>query len=471
MLRPAASGATGGAGKGLWLIYWLLIAVTIIGSGLPRLGHGTWVWRSGSSAAGVFGGVPMEWEWVDVAQSAWFAEGDPRWQGRLDPALKGQNALRFLPGLAVSWIGAWTGSAWRAAVLLTWLCWLSAAVAMYGLGTLLLSDRQRGRRVGAIAAALVALGPGFSAFFGNIDAHPFGYAAAPLALLALERARSCRGPLGRLGPDDRIGASWLLGGVLFLANATLELGPPLLAFMWLFYVVLHLDLARLRSRGSENALRTVWSAEGRLNAVRSGAERVDAGRRAGGWRERTRWAATVSAAYLTLQASWWAIANVAALGNVQGYNEGLPMLQDALSQGWPSLQAVTGMGILTVGGVINIFTVPVAMLFLPGLLVLPRRVALWALLWVALVIAASLVTRNFARVHYLAFPGMYLAAAAAAERAGALIAVPFRGALTPPLRLLLQWSLPALLIYTVGRIVLADLAGDLTMVRHWWQAS
>lgn len=445
MLRPAASGSIRGAGKGPWLVYWLLIAATIVGSGLPRIGHGSWVWRSGSSAAGVFGGVPLEWEWVDVAQSAWFAEGDSRWQGRLDAALKGQNALRFLPGLAVSWVGGWTGSAWRAAILLTWLCWLSAAVATYGLGTLLLPDRQRGRRVGAIAAALVALSPGFSAFFGNIDAHPFGYAAVPLALLALERARACRGSLGQVGPDDRLGASWLVGGVLFLANATLELGPPLLAFMWLFYVIL--------PTGSP------------------GLERVAAGRRAESWPQRARWAAQGCATYLILQASWWAIANVAALGKVEGYNEGLPMLQDALSQGWPSLQAVTGMGILTIGGVIDIFTVPVATLFLPGLLVLPRRVALWAVLWVALVIAASLVTRNFARVHYLAFPGVYLAAAAAAERAGGLIAASFGGALPPPLRLALQWSLPALLIYTAGRIVLGDLAGDLTMVRHWWQAS
>src|SRR5262245_13957085 len=86
-----------------WPIYWLLIGATIVGTGLPRLSHGTWVWRLGRTTAGVYGGIPMDWEWVDIAQSAWFAEGDPRWGGRLTTALKGQNALRFVPGLAVSW--------------------------------------------------------------------------------------------------------------------------------------------------------------------------------------------------------------------------------------------------------------------------------------------------------------------------------------------------------------------------------
>jgi hypothetical protein len=439
-----------------WLLYWLLIAGTVVGTSLPRLSYGTWAWRAGSSSAFVYGGVAIEWEWVDVAQSAWFAEGDPRWEGRLSTSLKGQNVVRFVPGLAVSWLGVWTREAWRAAVLLTWACWLSAAAATYGLCRLLLPDVARGRRVGAIAAALVALGPGFSAFVGDVDAHPFGYAAAPLALLALERAWA--GPAGgRAG--DRLGAPWLLGGVIFLANGSLELGPPLLAMVWILYVV------------------------------------SDSGLSAGRLRERARWAAGVSATYIGLQAGWWAIANVAALGTVQGYNEGLPLILEswrALGRGLPDRQVVTGIGFLTADGLVREFTPPVAWLFLPGLAVLPRRSALWAILWVALVVAASLATRNFGRVHYLAHPAVYVASAAAAERLGELLAglILWSASRSPrpgqahqgiPGRLArvtrrgrvriasaVRWAVPALLLYAVGRTVLADLAGDLTMVHQWW---
>ena len=436
----------------LWTIYWLVIGATIVGTSLPRLSHGSWVWRTGSTAAGVYGGVALEWEWVDVAQSAWFAEGDPRWGGRLTSSLKGQNALRFVPGLAVSWLGTWTRHAWPAAVLATVLCWLAAAWAMFRLGRRLLPDPARGRRVGADGAALVALSPGFGAFIGNVDAHPFGYAAAALSLLALEVAWAAR----RRGESgDRLGAPWLIGAVIFLANGSLELGPVLLAMVWLFYV----------------AAPSVFGAPdgaGGLAASRAGAG----------------WALVVTVTYHALQGGWWLVAAVASLGTVGGYNEGLPLLLRAL-RGVGSAPVVgsevTGIGLLTAGGLVNIFTLPVVALAVPGLLVLPRRSALWAVLWVGLVVAASLVTRNFGRVHYLAYPGVYLAAGAAVEWIGALVAgwatvgqVAARrpsagsGWLRRVTASALRWVVPSWLLYTVGRAVLGDLGGDLTMARHWW---
>ena len=167
----------------LWLLAGLLIALQIA----PRLGEGSWENQILDDHV-LFNGVPIHWEWIDVAQSALLAEGDKRWHDRGSGFLLSQNASRLLPGPVISLLTLWTRDLWRAAVVATWLCWLIAVGAMYALCRALIADPARGRTTGIIAAGLVVFSPGFTAFVNNIEAQPFGYAAVVVALLALHRS-------------------------------------------------------------------------------------------------------------------------------------------------------------------------------------------------------------------------------------------------------------------------------------------
>ena len=168
----------------LWLLAGLLIALQMA----PRLGDGSWQNRRGLSTAMLPNGVRVHWEWIDMAQSALLAEGDKRWHIRGGGFLYTQNASRFLPGPVVSWLTLWTRDLWRAAVVATWLCWFIAVGAMYALCRALISDSERGRSTGIIAAGLVVFSSGFTAFANHIDTQSFGYAAVVVALLAMQRS-------------------------------------------------------------------------------------------------------------------------------------------------------------------------------------------------------------------------------------------------------------------------------------------
>src|SRR5688500_12701769 len=158
-------------------------------------------WRTGSLGGRLFDGVPLPWEWLDTASSAWFLGQDPDWTNGSYP-LGTSHMRRFVHAVATSVLGAWTGDARRAAILISWLAWGAAAAAQYALCLAVVPGPARAHRIGCVAAVLVALGPGFAAFFGTIDVRPGAYAAAALALLALERARQVRLAAG-VRPDER----------------------------------------------------------------------------------------------------------------------------------------------------------------------------------------------------------------------------------------------------------------------------
>src|SRR5205814_2939164 len=136
---------------------------------------GNWAWQAGSLGARLFDGVPMVWEWLDVANGAWFLQSDPRWTTATYP-LRTDQVIRFVPDVVIAILGGWTGSAYRAAIVATWVCWVAAAIYLYLLGRRLVGGR--GHRTGCIAALLVALSPGFSAYVRNVEARPFAYLAA-----------------------------------------------------------------------------------------------------------------------------------------------------------------------------------------------------------------------------------------------------------------------------------------------------
>lgn len=430
------------AGRRLWppasgWVAALVVAALIAFGGATRLGEGTWAWRAGSEGARVFDGVPMVWEWLDVANGAWFLESDPRWSAAQYP-LRTDQIIRFEPDIVVAVLGSLTGDAWRAAVLASWLCWLGAAAAVYALCRALLGERDgRGHRSGCVAAVLVALSPGFTAYMGEIEARPFAYVAVAAALLALECAAQLRRRASaEPGRADKRASPLAIALLFFVANGTLELGPPLVAFLWLFYVLLD----RERS----------WP---RLTA-------------------RARWALAVTLAYGVFDAGWQALARVATLGRitVSTDNDAWYQVTSRLLAGHVDWQAVTA----TLWGVesdaLRTFTVPVMLLLVPGLLVLPRRVSLWSAAWIAAVLVAILLTRHWPRTVYLAYPAIYVAVAAAVERVGAWLARclgQLRVAPTPVLRGL-AWLPATALLILVGQLLFADLRGDLTLPKVWW---
>ena len=387
-------------------VLWLAVAALTLAGTLLRAGEGTWVWRADIGAAGIVGGVPMEWEWIDVAQSAWLFEGNPRWLDREWGLMMGQNLIRFLPGAAVSLAGAWAGSAWNGALLLTWLCWLAACA---GTHQLYLKIAGEGERAGAaISALLTAASPGFSAFAGNIDAHQFGYAAAPLALLALPRWGTAA------------------GAAVFLANATLELGAPLLAMVWLYHVP-----------------REAW------------------GRR---WSRAARRALYVTAVFLGLQAAWWGLAHVVTLGQVVTYNEGLALVADKVT-GEGLDTAPLDLARRTLAATANAFGGPAVIGGLAGLAFLPRRGRLWVALWTGLVLGVAILTRGHPRIIFLAFPAVYVAAAACVDGVGMWLArwVPAAGA-----RVLVRYAVALFAVGWALRFGFGDVLGDLSLVRAWW---
>lgn len=413
------------------LMVGLAVALVVVMGVGTRAGDAQWAWRAGGGAR-LFDGVPMHWEWIDVADAAWFLENDARWTDRAYDLLSDRLA-RFVAPLSISVAGAWLGTAWRGAVFLTLVCWLIAAAATYQLTAQLFEHTVRGRRVGGIAALLVSLSPGFTAYVGNIEARPFVYAAVPLALLALARAGELRRAPGPVLPDgDRRSHPLVIAGVIFLANGTMEIGPPLLLLLYLVYV---------------------------LPAGRAGPGQLA---------RQIRWAGVITLGYALLSVLWLALARVAALGRV-----GVSEDNDA----WHKLVKTIVAGDLTVGdftarlwnievNAFPAFTDPVLLLLLPGLLLLPRRVAGWAIAWIGTVVAAIVFTRYYPRTIYFAYPAVYIAAAAAVEAVGRALA----GRLAPggAARAVVSVVPAAVLMVMVGARVFADLSGDLSLARLWW---
>jgi hypothetical protein len=261
----------------------------------------------------------------------------------------------------------------------------------------------------------------------------------PLALLSLEHAWQLR--LTSIGPTphSRFGADlsahpMVVGAALFLANGTLEIGPPLLLLLFLFYV---------------------------LPSVRLGWTYL---------REQARWAGEITLSYVVLSGTWWALSRVAALGRV-----GMSEDNDA----WHKLLKTVTAGDFTIWDLtarlwnieVNMFpsfTGPVLLLLVPGLFFLPRRVAIWAIAWIGTVVASIVFTRYYPRTIYLAYPAMYIAAAAAVEGAGhGLVTRVLPGA--PALaRAVVRITPSAMLVLLVGARVFADLSGDLSLARLWW---
>ncbi len=407
----------------LWLLAGLLIALQIA----PRLGDGSWLNRTGLGDTVLLNGVRVDWEWIDMAQSALLAEGDERWPDRGSGFLLTQSASRFLPGLIVSWLMLWTRDLWLAAVVATWLCWFVAVGAMYALCGALIPDSERGRVIGTVAAGFMVFSPGFTAHVNNVETQNFSYTAVVVALLAMQRSAVFgRSSASAVVPSQVFRHVLALTLVLFIADATENVGPPLIGMMWLFYVGLN---------GGTSDLSLI---------------------------ARARRAALVTTGFIGLQACWWLVVQAVVLGQVKSHNEPIQHIAEFVARigDWQWLEYVQ----FSIENITMAHAAPVVFLFVPGLIFLPRRAALWALAWVVIIVLGITVTRSLPRTAYFTYPALYLAAAAAAEGLGRL-AVPRWQRWHPKL---MRWLIPMTVVGINAWVLLGDLRGDLTQAQRWF---
>lgn len=199
-----------------------------------------WVAMNGGHSAVTINGFTLEWEWMDVGQSILFLEGNQQYRARLSwpdmtLGLSDQNAARMTPAVIIAVLGGWTPTIWHASIIATWLVWFITYLAMYRLLVLVCkrttNETAPSRTSIIFLAFLVCTSPGFLAFSGSIDVHPFGYAGAALGVLFYTWSltegyeRTARNNTAHLRHVLALSTS------LFLLDGTIQLGAPFSMFL------------------------------------------------------------------------------------------------------------------------------------------------------------------------------------------------------------------------------------------------
>ena len=393
-----------------------------------------WVARTGGTSARVIAGRALEWEWIDVGQSALFLEGN---QGCCNErTLTDQNAARMTPGLAVSVMASWLRDAWWAALFLTWVLWLATAWGVRALVSQSLGSPLRVEVVGAsagmvVSGVFVVTSPGFLAFVGSIDAHQFGYAGAVLGVLLV--TLSGTNPKATWSSDIAIPFPIIVGLGLFLCDGTMQLGVPLLCLSW---VLAFYDWIGSGRRGFRSLL------------LRSGS-------------------ATLT--YAVAQGVWAIVARAGSPGFLLRHNEASGYLQEVLAGGIASFFEISGR--LHVAGLAlsDVFGETLIALAIVGWLVAPMRVKVWTGMWVALIVGATLVTRLAPRTIYMVFPAVYVLAGLSFARMMDLLTWM---AGTVRWRQVAAGTMGAIVtVWMVAPVVVARLGflwGDLRVSALWW---
>lgn len=318
-------------------------------------------------------GMPVEWEWLDAAQTALFFEGDPSWRNRGGGHLTDQNASRTVAPVFVSIVGKWVHDAWLAAVICTYFVWCACTWAIVKL------TRDSGW-VGATVSGQTAAGTasvvlsttatGFLGNVGDIDAHVFGYAGVALGLLLfmLCVARPLHSPgLGRVPPT-------LVGFAIFILDGTLQLGAPLVGFA----------SGLLLWRG-------VWlpQADRRQEFVRFGESLVVFG---------------------GLAVLWLVIARIGSDGVFDVHNEAFSRAREALTDptGLLFTFPFKAVGVLWIA--LDLFRWWLVAAAVVGWLAASAETKVWTLGWIGLVVLATVLTRYTASTVYVMFPAVYVLA-------------------------------------------------------------
>jgi hypothetical protein len=349
---------------GIWLV--VLCAVTA-----PR----AWVSLTMPSATAYVRatGMPVEWEWLDAAQTASFFEGDPSWRNRGGGYLTDQNASRTVAPVFISIVGKWVHDAWLAAVICTWFVW---CVCVWAIVKLTRESGWIGSTVNGLTAAgtasvvLSATATGFLGNVGDIDAHVFGYAAVAVGLLLFIVciARPLHPPgLGRVSPT-------LVGFAIFILDGTLQLGAPLVGFA----------SGLLLWRG-------VWlpQADRRHEFLRFGKSLV---------------------VFVGLAVVWVVIARTGSDGVFDVHNEAFSRSREALTD--PAGLLLTfpfkAVGVLRIA--LDLFRWWLVAAAFVGWFAASGETKVWTLGWIGLIVFATVLTRYTASTVYLMFPAVYVLA-------------------------------------------------------------
>ena len=354
--------------------FWLVRLVGPVAS-LP------FVARTGGSSAISVGGRTLEWEWIDVGQSALVLEGNARCCA--SRAFTDQNAARMVPGLGVSIVSAWLRDAWWASLCLTVILWLLVTWLVAFL--VREATRSEAARLGGVPSLvtgclLAMTSPGFFAFVGNIDAHQFGYAGAVFGIALVTRPMVSIGTtlFGSRVPVPVVSAPVLIALGLVVCDGTLQLGVPLLALLW---VVSFGELMVNGLRGGQSVGRSLVLTTG---------------------------------VYVAVQLGWVLVSRASGSGYLLRHNEASTYIRSFIENGLV-LTAFELSGRIHVAGqaLIDVFGSVLLGIAAVGWLVAPWRVKLWSATWVALIVGATLMTRLAPRTIYLVFPSVYVLAGVA----------------------------------------------------------
>ncbi|MDQ3700966.1 MAG: hypothetical protein M3442_08620, partial [Chloroflexota bacterium] len=349
--------------------------------------EGGWVGKANWPGTTTLDGHLVQWAWGHVADAAALvdAEGVPL------RAIPSQNLYRFVGAYVLALLREPLGGFYAAAVGAHVLAWLTACGALYALA------RRAGAsaRAGVLAATFTATGPGFIGYLGQVDAHPFGYAAVALWLALVECSSV-------LAPPAGASAGWLrpvvAGLALCVAAYTMEIGYLLLLFAWIYYGAPAL-LSQLRPRSVDVDVRFVRSAAPK-KVFLEWAEHPP-GRRA-----RITQLTLLTVAFLVPYLGFRVLAEQVLFERVVPFDEPTIYLRIA----WQSLAEdgpATWLSDKTASIAVRwmgAFPPPVTALALLGTFVVPRRWLLWAAGCALIFCTAVALTKPATRDLYLAFP-------------------------------------------------------------------
>ena len=410
--------------------------------------EGGWVAKATWHDETVLDGHLVEWEWLDVRQTAALLSS----QDDAPSGLGTQNAYRVLGAYVTSLLRQPLGTFYRAALAAHLAAWCVACAAVFGLARLAaLPNHASAGTAAVVAAGLTATAPGFIGYLGQVDPHPYAYAAAAAWLLLLERL--WHAPVPPAVAPPRYWARPILAGLaLCLAGYSMEIAYPLLLIMWLMY--------------GGRALFAQCQA-------RSSAETSDAPhllRRIG-------WLATATGAFLLPYVAYRILVERALGLHVVAVNEPFTQLSG-------NLASIADGGLIPwaqsrIAGVaarwLVAFPVPVAVLAIVGMAVINRRWLGWAVAVVAVFTTAIALTKPTVRELYLVYPAVYVLAAHGAVRiggwaAGSIAPAPIAG--PPHARRARAAALIALVAVQLGIVLAAtnaDLWGDYWLPFGWYR--
>lgn len=377
-------------------------------------------------------GMPVEWEWLDLAQTTLFLEGDVRWRSRGGGYLTDQNSSRVVGPLLVSVLSRWLHDAWVAAVVMTWVAWCACvwAVVALVLRSSWIGITEIGRRASTMTAIVLALtASGFLGNVGDIDAHVVGYSGAATGILLILRWTGG----SRIHRERPFVRPEVVGVSLFILDGTLQLGVPLSALVCCMFVY-HMLFA---------------PHSGRLVSVSKA----------------SRMFSSFSVCWLL----WWLLARIGSDGQFEFHNEAIARSREALSDLLALGNTLPGKVAGVLGIALSLFQWWMIAPAVLGWIVADWETRFWTFAWFGLIVGATVLTRYTASTVYLVFPSLYVLASVGAGAIAELgrRVVP-RSREPGHVNVLIAVGSAMLVSLVPAVSQLAFIWGDYTMPAVWW---